>query len=26
VREWIGLAAYWLTGKIDHVLPGPDQK
>lgn len=23
VREWIGLAAYWLTGKIDDVLPGP---
>jgi uncharacterized SAM-binding protein YcdF (DUF218 family) len=25
-REWIGLAAYWLTGKIDHLFPGPDQK
>jgi uncharacterized SAM-binding protein YcdF (DUF218 family) len=23
VREWIGLAAYWVTGKIDHLLPGP---
>ena len=23
IREWIGLAAYWLTGKIDDVLPGP---
>jgi uncharacterized SAM-binding protein YcdF (DUF218 family) len=23
VREWIGLAAYWVTGKIDDVLPGP---
>ena len=22
-REWIGLAAYWLTGKIDDLLPGP---
>jgi uncharacterized SAM-binding protein YcdF (DUF218 family) len=26
IREWIGLAAYWLTGKIDHFFPGPDQK
>jgi uncharacterized SAM-binding protein YcdF (DUF218 family) len=23
VREWIGLAAYWLSGKIDDLLPGP---
>jgi len=23
VREWIGLAAYWATGKIDTLLPGP---
>jgi uncharacterized SAM-binding protein YcdF (DUF218 family) len=23
VREWIGLFAYWLTGKIDRLLPGP---
>jgi uncharacterized SAM-binding protein YcdF (DUF218 family) len=23
IREWIGLAAYWITGKIDEVLPGP---
>ena len=23
VREWMGLAAYWVTGKIDDVLPGP---
>ncbi|QWG16397.1 YdcF family protein [Bradyrhizobium sediminis] len=23
VREWLGLAAYWLTGKIDALLPGP---
>lgn len=22
-REWLGLAAYWLTGKIDVLLPGP---
>jgi uncharacterized SAM-binding protein YcdF (DUF218 family) len=26
MREWIGLAAYWLTGKIDHLFPGPDEK
>ena len=26
MREWIGLAAYWLTGKTDHFFPGPDQK
>jgi uncharacterized SAM-binding protein YcdF (DUF218 family) len=25
VREWIGLAAYWATGKIDTPLPGPGQ-
>jgi uncharacterized SAM-binding protein YcdF (DUF218 family) len=23
VREWIGLLAYWLSGRIDSVLPGP---
>jgi uncharacterized SAM-binding protein YcdF (DUF218 family) len=23
VREWIGLLAYWLSGRIDTVLPGP---
>jgi hypothetical protein len=23
VREWIGLIAYWATGKIDVLLPGP---
>ena len=23
VREWIGLVAYWITGKIDALLPGP---
>ena len=23
IREWIGLAAYWATGKIDDLLPGP---
>jgi uncharacterized SAM-binding protein YcdF (DUF218 family) len=26
VREWIGLTAYWLTGKTDHFFPGPDPK
>jgi uncharacterized SAM-binding protein YcdF (DUF218 family) len=24
MREWIGLAAYWVTGKTDRFLPGPD--
>jgi uncharacterized SAM-binding protein YcdF (DUF218 family) len=23
LREWIGLIAYWATGKIDRLLPGP---
>jgi uncharacterized SAM-binding protein YcdF (DUF218 family) len=23
MKEWIGLAAYWATGKIDHLFPGP---
>lgn len=23
VREWIGLLAYWLSGRIDTVLPSP---
>jgi len=23
-HEWIGLFVYWLTGKIDALLPGPD--
>lgn len=23
VREWMGLIAYWATGKIDSPLPGP---
>ena len=26
IREWIGLVAYRLTGKIDDFLPGPEQK
>jgi uncharacterized SAM-binding protein YcdF (DUF218 family) len=24
IREWIGLATYWATGKIDDLLPGPE--
>ena len=24
VREWSGLLAYWLTGKIDEPFPGPE--
>ncbi|MHA6642223.1 YdcF family protein [Mesorhizobium sp. A623] len=23
IREWVGLFAYWLTGKIDSPFPGP---
>ena len=23
VREWVGLVAYWLSGRIDSVFPGP---
>jgi uncharacterized SAM-binding protein YcdF (DUF218 family) len=23
IREWMGLVAYWATGKIDDLLPGP---
>jgi uncharacterized SAM-binding protein YcdF (DUF218 family) len=23
VREWMGLLAYWATGRIDQLLPGP---
>ena len=23
MREWIGLAAYWISGKTDQFLPGP---
>jgi uncharacterized SAM-binding protein YcdF (DUF218 family) len=23
LREWMGLGAYWATGKIDRLLPGP---
>jgi uncharacterized SAM-binding protein YcdF (DUF218 family) len=24
LREWIGLVAYWITGKIDDLFPGPN--
>jgi uncharacterized SAM-binding protein YcdF (DUF218 family) len=23
LREWIGLIAYWLSGRIDSPFPGP---
>jgi uncharacterized SAM-binding protein YcdF (DUF218 family) len=23
IHEWIGLAAYWLSGRSDHLFPGP---
>jgi uncharacterized SAM-binding protein YcdF (DUF218 family) len=23
IREWIGLTAYWLSGRIDQLFPGP---
>jgi hypothetical protein len=23
VREWVGLAAYWLTGKSSELFPRP---
>lgn len=26
VREWTGLIAYWATGKIDDLFPGPRPK
>jgi uncharacterized SAM-binding protein YcdF (DUF218 family) len=26
MREWIGLSAYWMTGKTDMFLPGPTQR
>jgi uncharacterized SAM-binding protein YcdF (DUF218 family) len=25
VREWIGLLAYWLRGRIDDLFPGPQK-
>ena len=24
VREWVGLIAYWLTGKTSELIPGPN--
>jgi uncharacterized SAM-binding protein YcdF (DUF218 family) len=24
IREWMGLLAYWLTGRTDALLPGPE--
>ena len=24
IREWIGLAAYWISGKTREFFPGPD--
>jgi uncharacterized SAM-binding protein YcdF (DUF218 family) len=26
LREWLGLAGYYLTGRIDEILPGPDAR
>ena len=26
MREWIGLVAYWGTGRIDQLFPGPGQE
>jgi hypothetical protein len=26
IREWMGLIAYRLTGRIDELLPGPAAK
>lgn len=23
IREWVGLAGYWLAGRIDTIFPGP---
>jgi hypothetical protein len=23
LHEWIGLAAYWASGRITHLFPGP---
>jgi uncharacterized SAM-binding protein YcdF (DUF218 family) len=24
IREWMGLAAYWISGKTRELFPGPD--
>lgn len=26
IREWIGLAAYWISGKTSEFMPGPDHR
>ena len=26
VHEWLGLIAYWLTGRTEALLPGPDSE
>jgi uncharacterized SAM-binding protein YcdF (DUF218 family) len=26
VREWVGLLAYWITGKTSEFFPGPDSR
>lgn len=26
MREWMGLAAYWISGKTDEFFPGPDRQ
>jgi uncharacterized SAM-binding protein YcdF (DUF218 family) len=26
VREWMGLTAYWITGKTDEFFPGPNRQ
>jgi uncharacterized SAM-binding protein YcdF (DUF218 family) len=26
IREWIGLAAYWISGKTREFFPGPDRQ
>ncbi len=24
-REWVGLLAYWITGRTDALFPGPEK-
>lgn len=26
LREWLGLVAYWISGKTENIFPGPDTK
>ncbi|HEV7409158.1 MAG TPA: YdcF family protein [Bradyrhizobium sp.] len=26
MREWMGLAAYWISGRTDEFFPGPDRQ